>query len=273
MARTVSRNPQSENCALLFPPGNPRPPGCLHPGTALLHLLEVLLHPWAPESPGIPPRCVGGGLSLGPGRPHTSAAAPRPRRPRSRSQTRAVWTLRGPRSAAPPAGGSGPPRSVTRGPLLGAGVRVRRAAPRPSGKKSRAPLRAPGLPVRSAPPDRPPTARSLGRPRARYCGRPAPRAQRPGLRGSGGERRAAAPRRGPALTPRLGCSCCGSPSPALARSPGTWLRSFGAAGTRSCVRLGVGARRRESEDADGRHTALLPAARGRRAFPVDAFGR
>lgn len=70
-----------------------------------------------------------------------------------------------------------------------------------------------------------------------------------------------------ARTPRLGCSCCGSPSQALARSPGTWWRSFGAAGTRSCVRLGVGARRTESEDADRRHTALLPAARGRLAFP------
>lgn len=179
------------------------------------------------------------------------SATPRTAEPQP---TRAVWTLRGPRSAAPPAGGSGPPRSVTRGPRLGASVRVRRAAPRPPGKESRAPLRAPGLPLRSAPRRlRAPAAR----PRARYCGRPAPRAQRPGLRGSGGERRAAAPRPGP-VSPRSPAARgwgdaaeCG-----LRRGPGR-----AAGGARGPRRLRESAGRRPRRAAGVTGAAARPPAR------------
>lgn len=156
--------------------------------TALRLRPEVLLRPPSPApgppgSPAIPSRKA----SRLPGRATPRTAEPPP-------PTRAVWTLRGPRSARllqqVVLALRGPP--VTRGPRCSAsGVRVRRAAT-PSQERSPARRcgRAPGLPLRSA---RPPRAR---RPAAGPLLR-APRAQRPGLRGSGGERRAAAPRRGP----------------------------------------------------------------------------
>lgn len=131
-------------------------------GTALLPRLEVLLRPRAWESPVIPPRGAGGGLSLCPGRPPTFPA-PRPRGPRSRSLRepfgpcaapvarllqQVVLVLRGPSPAdlaSAPASASAAPRRdpQERSPARRCGRQACRSAPRRAASARPPPGRGP----------------------------------------------------------------------------------------------------------------------------------